>query len=170
MSDKCSTEDGWLMRANGQRFFLIVLGFNDTSTLVGHFVSSHREREKRDSKGDDWEGQGERKMNKSEGTEDIPPPYPYLLQGQQALPNCKPISVGRPTDVRYTPPSHHPTTPPAMDKEQQLKKWRCFSYFSLKTGLEIPFYTICIKCQNCFLGNIRKIFQIVVCWKFYPKY
>ena len=27
---------------------LIVLGFNDTSTLVGHFVFSPREREKRD--------------------------------------------------------------------------------------------------------------------------
>ena len=27
---------------------LIVLGFNDTSTLVGHFVSSPRERENRD--------------------------------------------------------------------------------------------------------------------------
>ena len=37
-------------------FFLIVLGFNDTSTLVGHFVSSPREREKRDrrdSRGDE---------------------------------------------------------------------------------------------------------------------
>ena len=36
--------------------FLIVLGFNDTSTLVGHFVSSPREREKRDrrdSRGDE---------------------------------------------------------------------------------------------------------------------
>ena len=29
-------------------FGLIELGFNDTSTLVGHFVSSPREREKRD--------------------------------------------------------------------------------------------------------------------------
>ena len=29
-------------------WILIVLGFNDTSTLVGHFVSSPREREKRD--------------------------------------------------------------------------------------------------------------------------
>ena len=27
---------------------LMVLGFNDTSTLVGHFVPSPREREKRD--------------------------------------------------------------------------------------------------------------------------
>ena len=29
-------------------FTLIVLGFNDMSNLVGHFVSSPREREKRD--------------------------------------------------------------------------------------------------------------------------
>ena len=29
---------------------LIVLGFNDTSTLVGNFVSSPRDREKRDSR------------------------------------------------------------------------------------------------------------------------
>ena len=27
------------------------------------------------------------------------------------MPNCKPISVGRPGDLRYTTPSHHPTTP-----------------------------------------------------------
>ena len=37
---------------------LIVLVFNDMSTLVGHFVSSPREREKRDSRGDEREGQG----------------------------------------------------------------------------------------------------------------
>ena len=30
---------------------LTVLGFNDTSTLVGHFVSSPREREKRPERG-----------------------------------------------------------------------------------------------------------------------
>ena len=37
-------------------------------------------------------------MKEDEGTEEITtfPLYPYLLQGQQALPNCKPISVGRP--------------------------------------------------------------------------
>ena len=35
-------------RAHGRRCILIVLGFNDTSTLMGHFVSSPREREKRD--------------------------------------------------------------------------------------------------------------------------
>ena len=39
-------------------FDLIVLGFNDTSALVGHFVLSPREREKRDrrdSRGDERE-------------------------------------------------------------------------------------------------------------------
>ena len=35
------------------------------STLVGHFVSSPREREKRDSRGDEREGQ-ERKRNRNE--------------------------------------------------------------------------------------------------------
>ena len=66
---------------------LIELGFNDTSTLVGHFVSSPREREKRDSRDsrrDESEGQGrKRNRNESEETEEIKtsPPYPYLLQG-----------------------------------------------------------------------------------------
>ena len=67
---------------------LIVLGFNDTSTLVGHFVLSPREREKRDrrdSRRDDREDREERrKRNKSESEEtEIKtfPFYPYLLQG-----------------------------------------------------------------------------------------
>ena len=85
-----------------QTYDLIVLGFNDTSTLEGHFVSSPREREKRDrreSRGDEREGQGrKRNRNESEETEEIKtfPLYPYPLQGWQALPNCKPISDGRP--------------------------------------------------------------------------
>ena len=40
---------------------LIVLGFNDTSTLVGHFVSSPKEKDKRDSRRDEREGQEERR-------------------------------------------------------------------------------------------------------------
>ena len=70
-----------------QLVFLIVLGFNDTSTLEGHFVSSPREREKRDrkeSRGDEREGQGrKRNRNESEETEEIKtfPLYPYPLQG-----------------------------------------------------------------------------------------
>ena len=68
-------------------FNLIVLGFNDTSTLMGHFVSSPREREKRDrrdSRRDERERQGrKRNRNESKETEEIKtsPPYPYLLQG-----------------------------------------------------------------------------------------
>ena len=67
--------------------WLIVLGFNDMSTLEGHFVSSPREREKRDrreSRGDEREGQGrKRNRNESEETEEIKtfPLYPYPLQG-----------------------------------------------------------------------------------------
>ena len=52
-----------------------MLGFNDTSTLVGHFLSSPREREKRDrrdSRRNEWEGQGrKRNMSESEETEEI---------------------------------------------------------------------------------------------------
>ena len=66
--------------------FFIVLGFNDTSTLVGHFVSSPREREKRDrrdSRRDEREEQGrKRNRNEREETEEIKtfPLYLYLLQ------------------------------------------------------------------------------------------
>ena len=66
---------------------LTVLGFNNMSTLVGHFVSSPREREKRDrrdSRSDDREGQGrKRNKNESKEKEEIKtfPLYPYLLQG-----------------------------------------------------------------------------------------
>ena len=66
---------------------MIVLGFNGTPTLVGHFVSFPREREKRDrrdSRGDERDEQG-RKMDKngSEETEEIKhsPLYSYLQQG-----------------------------------------------------------------------------------------
>ena len=77
----------WTITSTFDYLILIVLGFNDTSTLVGHFVSSPREREKRDrreSRGDEREGQGrKRNRNESEETEEIKtfPLYPYPLQG-----------------------------------------------------------------------------------------
>ena len=40
---------------------LILFGFNNMSTLVSHFVSCPREREKRDSRGDEREGQGRKR-------------------------------------------------------------------------------------------------------------
>ena len=64
-----------------------MLGFNDTSTLVGHFVSSPREMEKkdrRDSRGEERKGQGrKRNIDESEETVEIKtfPRYPYLIQG-----------------------------------------------------------------------------------------
>ena len=94
-------------------------------TLVGHFVSSPRVREKRDgrdSRGDEREGQGrKRKMNENEETKEIKTFLLYdLLQGQQALPNCKPISAGRPGDARYMTPLSHPAIPSKRDKQEPL--------------------------------------------------
>ena len=82
-----------LKSACKHRMFL--MGFNDTSTFVGHFVSFPIEREKRDRRDsrDERKGQGrKRNRNECEETEEIKtfPIYPYLLQGQQALPNWKP--------------------------------------------------------------------------------
>ena len=57
--------------------WLVLLGFNDTSTLVGHSVS-------RDSRGDERERRGrKRKKNETEETDEIKtfPLYPYPLQG-----------------------------------------------------------------------------------------
>ena len=88
-----------------------MLGFNDMSTLVGHFVLSPRERRK-DIEEIIEEMKERDREEESKGTEEIKafPLYPYLLQGQQALPNCKPISVGRPGDKSYRTPSPHPTS------------------------------------------------------------
>ena len=69
-----------------------MLGFNDMSTLVGHFVASPREREKRDrrdSRGDKREGQRRKKnRNKSEETEGIKtfPQYPYCYKDSRPCP------------------------------------------------------------------------------------
>ena len=58
-----------------------MLGFNDMSTLVGQFVSSPREREKRDRKdstGYEREGQErKKKMNEVKKKKT----FPHLLQG-----------------------------------------------------------------------------------------
>ena len=71
---------------------LIVLGFNDTSTLMGHFVSSPREREKRDSRRDEREGQGrKRNRNESEETEEMKTSFPTLTCYKDSRP-CPTVS------------------------------------------------------------------------------
>ena len=76
-----------------------MLWFSDMSTVVGHFVSSPREREKRDrrdSRVDEREGQGRKKYrNESEETEEIK----YSLTGYN---DCSP---GEDTQhLRHTQP------------------------------------------------------------------
>ena len=58
-------------------------------------------------------------MKESEGTEEITL-YPYLLQGQQALPNCKPISGGHSSAKSYRTPLPHPTTPTPLVNDKLL--------------------------------------------------
>ena len=57
-----------------------------------------------------------KEMNESEEPEEIKTfhLYPYLLQEKQALPNCKPVSVGCPSDSRYMTPLPHPTIPAGL--------------------------------------------------------
>ena len=65
---------------------MIVLGFNDKSTLVGHFVLSPREREKRDSRRDERQGQGrKRNRNESEKTEET---RKSVHRTRMPLPKC----------------------------------------------------------------------------------
>ena len=76
---------------------------------MGHFVSSPREREKRDrrdSRGDEREGQGrKRNRNEREETEGIKT-FPSTITCYK---DSKPLSVGCPGDVRYITPL--PATP-----------------------------------------------------------
>ena len=76
---------------------------------MGHFLSSLREREKRDrndTRGDERKEQGgKRKKNESEETEEIKT-FPSTLTCYK-----DPVSVGHPSDVRYTTSSPHATTP-----------------------------------------------------------
>ena len=88
-----------------------VLGFNDTSTLMGHFVSSHREREKRDSRDstvDEREGQGRKRKNiESEETEEIKHSLSTLTRYKDSR-SCPTVSQYQ-LDAPVTP-LPHPTT------------------------------------------------------------
>ena len=87
-----------------------------TSILVGHFVSSPREREKRDRRdsSDEREGQGrKRNRNETEETEEIKifPPLPLPATRIAALAQLEANISWTPVDVRYPTPLPHPTTP-----------------------------------------------------------
>ena len=79
-----------------------MLGLNDTSTLIGHFVSSPREREKRDSRRIEREEQGrKRNRNEREETEGIKTsplylyqPCPTVSQYQLDAPVHRKLSIG----------------------------------------------------------------------------
>ena len=92
---------------------LIVLVFNNMSTLMGHFVSSPREREKTDriDSKDEREGQGrKRNRNESEGTEiKTFSPLPLPATRKAGLAQLE-DNIGHTGDVRYPTSSPHPIT------------------------------------------------------------
>ena len=63
-----------------QSTVVIELGFKEMSTLVGNFVLSPREREKRDSRGDERKGHGRRNINDSEKPVDVSKILLYVWQ------------------------------------------------------------------------------------------
>ena len=98
---------GWVLGEEAMIRSVTVLGFNNMSTLVGHFVLSPREREKRDrrdSRGDERDRLG-RKRNGNESGET--PSALTCYKDSRPCPTVKPISVGRHSDVKDTTPSQH---------------------------------------------------------------
>ena len=121
----------WSQRCSSHR--LIVLRFNDTSSLVGHFVSFPREREKtdrRDSSGDKREGLGrKRNRNEREATEEIKT-VPSTLTCYKYSKPCPTVSQYQ-LDAPVTQGTRHlrHTRPPLRAIEVRL-------YKQLKTALK----------------------------------
>ena len=94
---------------------------------------------------------GERKMNESEETKEIKtfPLYPYMLEGESALPNCKPISVGHPNGVRYTTSLPHPILQQGLNQICNLliTCWTCIQ-LSHHCRLRVLVYAIVITLCN----------------------
>ena len=89
-------------------YWLIELGLNETSTLVGHFVSSPREREKRDRRDsrDEREGKGrKRNRNESEETGEIKTPPSTLTWYKDSRP-CPTVSQSQ-LDAPVTQDTRH---------------------------------------------------------------
>ena len=104
-----------------------MLGFNDTSTLEGHFVSSPREREKRDrreSRGDEREGQGRKRNRKeSEETEEIKT-FPSTLTHYKDSRPCPTVSQYQ-LDAPVMKDTQHLCTtrpPPDPDISRKFRK------------------------------------------------
>ena len=107
-------------------YLLVVLGFNDTSTLVGHFVSSPREREKRDRR-DSIQEMKERDREERETRMKVKKQKKYNKKKQQQQ-NIPPLTLPAAriaglaqleANISWTPRWHdtwhlrHPAPPPA---------------------------------------------------------
>ena len=115
-----------------QALLLIVLGFNDMSTLVGHFVSSTRTREKRDrrdSRGDERERhQRKMKMKESDKTEEISKFHGEFMSPALFLFEVlKMVMLTRGPLVLYQLPKYWSRKPVIKNNFKILKKTTCIS-------------------------------------------
>ena len=137
-------------------FWLSVLWFNDTSTFVGHFLSSSREREKRDSSRDERERQGrKRKMNESEYTKETktsPAPTHTCCKDSRFCPTISQYHL----DALVTQDTRHfcLTQPPPEYTLFQCLEFQSLAHCVQFTADEILKYCsyffspeICLKCQ-----------------------
>ena len=137
----------------GIQISLLVLGLNDTSALVGHFVSSPREREKRDrrdSRGDEREGKGKkREMKENEGTEEIITFSPTLTCWKDSSP-CPTVSQYQ-LDAPVTKATGHLClTQPPLDSDQTTRI-RLNWIFAGHTCLKVRFLTLPLSFKQKFL-------------------
>ena len=129
----------------GIQISLLVLGFNDTSALEGHFVSSPRERDKRDrrdSRGDEREGKGKkREMKENEGTEEIITFSPTLTCCKDSSP-CPTVSQYQ-LDAPVTKATGHLClTQPPLDSDQIMRIRRLIWICAGHTCLKVRFLTL----------------------------
>ena len=107
---------------------LIELGFNDTSPLwviLCHLPEKGR-REIGDNRGDERGGQGERKMNESEETEEItPPPPPSTFTCCKESRPCPTVSQYQLHDTFASPnhPSRQRVYIPCLEHLSENLRW-----------------------------------------------
>ena len=140
----------------GIQISLLVLGLNDTSALVGHFVSSPREREKRDrrgSRGDEREGKAKkREMKENEGTEVIitfpsPPPTLTCCEDSSPCPTASQYQLDAPV-TKAT--GHLCLTQPPLDSDQTTRM-RLICIFAGHTYSRVRFPTLPLSFKQKFL-------------------
>ena len=124
-----------------------MLGLNNTPTLVGHFVSSPREREKRDSRRDERKEQGRNRKNKNI------PPMPLPATRKQALPTVSQYQM----DPLVKQDTRHLRTTRPLPRHDDVHVYRVYSKY---WDILIPYFT----CPKFWISQFR---YLLICLKYW---